>query len=94
MWGILMPRDRGVVAESSDGVVVMLKGDAIEQEPTAQLFASPREPYTRALLAAVPLHPFATPDETAGVVTFPAAEQAAYVTGAVIPVDGGAGMGH
>src|SRR6185295_5404331 len=46
--------DMGVVAEIADRVVVMLNGDAVEQEPTAQLFASPREPYTRALLAAVP----------------------------------------
>jgi len=46
--------DMGVVAEIADRVVVMLNGNAVEQEPTAQLFASPREPYTRALLAAVP----------------------------------------
>ena len=46
--------DMGVVAEIADRTVVMLNGNAVEQEPTAQLFASPREPYTRALLAAVP----------------------------------------
>ncbi len=46
--------DMGVVAEIADRVVVMLNGDAVEQAPTAKLFASPREPYTRALLAAVP----------------------------------------
>ena len=46
--------DMGVVAEIADRVVVMLNGNAVEQEPTAQLFAAPREPYTRALLAAVP----------------------------------------
>ncbi len=46
--------DMGVVAEIADRVVVMLNGNAVEQEPTAELFASPREPYTRALLAAVP----------------------------------------
>jgi peptide/nickel transport system ATP-binding protein len=44
----------GVVAEIADRTVVMLKGDAVEQAPTTALFASPREPYTRALLAAVP----------------------------------------
>jgi peptide/nickel transport system ATP-binding protein len=46
--------DMGVVAEIADRVVVMLNGNAVEQEPTADLFAMPREPYTRALLAAVP----------------------------------------
>src|SRR5439155_24425332 len=51
---IFITHDMGVVAEISDRVVVMLNGNAVEQEPTSQLFASPREPYTRALLAAVP----------------------------------------
>lgn len=46
------------------------------------------------ILAQVPLRRYATPDEVAGVVTFLASDQAAYVTGAVIPVDGGLGMGH
>ena len=35
-----------------------------------------------------------TPDEIAGVVAFLASADAAYITGAVIPVDGGLGMGH
>jgi peptide/nickel transport system ATP-binding protein len=46
--------DMGVVAEIADRTIVMLNGNAVEQAPTAELFASPREPYTRALLAAVP----------------------------------------
>ena len=46
------------------------------------------------LTEAVPLRRMATPDEIAGVVTFLAGPDAAYITGAVIPVDGGLGMGH
>ena len=47
-----------------------------------------------ALKAQIPLGRTATPDEVAAVVRFPGSEEAAYVTGAVIPVDGGLGMGH
>jgi NAD(P)-dependent dehydrogenase (short-subunit alcohol dehydrogenase family) len=44
--------------------------------------------------AAVPLQRIATVDEIAGVVSVLASPDAAYITGAVIPVDGGLGMGH
>jgi 3-oxoacyl-[acyl-carrier protein] reductase len=47
-----------------------------------------------AILAQVPLGRLASADEVAGVVAFLAGDDAAYITGAVIPVDGGLGMGH
>jgi 3-oxoacyl-[acyl-carrier protein] reductase len=47
-----------------------------------------------AILAGVPLGRLASAEEVAGVVAFLAGDDAGYVTGAVIPVDGGLGMGH
>jgi 3-oxoacyl-[acyl-carrier protein] reductase len=45
-------------------------------------------------LANIPAGRFASADEVAGVVTWLAGDDAAYISGAVIPVDGGLGMGH
>jgi len=42
----------------------------------------------------VPLARMASVDEIAAVVAFLASDEAGYITGAVIPVDGGLGMGH
>jgi 3-oxoacyl-[acyl-carrier protein] reductase len=47
-----------------------------------------------AITEQVPLGRMAEPDEVAGVVTFLAGPDAAYITGAIVPVDGGLGMGH
>jgi 3-oxoacyl-[acyl-carrier protein] reductase len=47
-----------------------------------------------AILASVPLGRLASADEVAAAVAFIASADAAYITGAVIPVDGGLGMGH
>jgi 3-oxoacyl-[acyl-carrier protein] reductase len=46
------------------------------------------------LTAAVPMQRVATPGEIAGTVAFLASDDAAFITGAVIPVDGGLGLGH
>ena len=47
-----------------------------------------------AIKSQIPLGRYAAPEEVASAVTWLAADGAAYVTGAVIPVDGGLGMGH
>ncbi len=51
---LLITHDMGVVADLADHVVVMEKGRIVEAAPTAQLFSSPTQDYTKQLLAAVP----------------------------------------
>jgi 3-oxoacyl-[acyl-carrier protein] reductase len=48
----------------------------------------------QAIFSRIPLGRTASADEVAAVVQFLAGPDAAYITGAVIPVDGGLGMGH
>jgi 3-oxoacyl-[acyl-carrier protein] reductase len=62
----------------------------IDTEMTAVLPDDQKKAY----LANIPAGRFATPEEVASVVRFVASDDAAYITGAVIPVDGGLGMGH
>ena len=51
---LFITHDLGVVRLMSDEIVVMYLGEVVEQTGTAELFASPRHPYTEALLAANP----------------------------------------
>jgi glutathione transport system ATP-binding protein len=51
---MFITHDMGVVAQMADDVVVMWRGRQVEQGPVEQIFNSPRHPYTRALLSAVP----------------------------------------
>lgn len=60
---------------------------------TAMTGALPEE-RRQAYLAAIPAGRFAQPSEVAAIVEFIASDAAAYINGAVIPVDGGLGMGH
>lgn len=62
----------------------------VETRMTAGLDAERRQ----AVLHQVPLGRFAVPEEVAAVVGWLASDTAGYVTGAIIPVDGGLGMGH
>ncbi|MFC6355574.1 beta-ketoacyl-ACP reductase [Luethyella okanaganae] len=62
----------------------------IETDMTAELPEAQQAEYKRN----IPAGRFATPEEVAKVVVWLAGDDAAYISGAVIPVDGGLGMGH
>jgi len=51
---LFITHDMGVVAEIADRTIVMNDGLEVETGPTAELFARPQKPYTKALLAAIP----------------------------------------
>jgi NAD(P)-dependent dehydrogenase (short-subunit alcohol dehydrogenase family) len=62
----------------------------IDTAMTAELPAERQDAYR----ASIPAGRFGAADEVAGVVHFLASDDAAYISGAVVPVDGGLGMGH
>jgi 3-oxoacyl-[acyl-carrier protein] reductase len=62
----------------------------IDTDMTAELSAEQQAEYR----ARIPAARFASPNEVASVVRWLASDEAAYISGAVIPVDGGLGMGH
>jgi ABC-type glutathione transport system ATPase component len=51
---MFITHDMAVVAQIADKVVVMYRGNKVEEGPVEQIFAKPQHPYTQALLAAVP----------------------------------------
>ncbi|MGS1106098.1 dipeptide ABC transporter ATP-binding protein [Achromobacter anxifer] len=54
MGVVFITHDMGVVAEVADRVLVMYRGDKVEEGPSEQVFAAPQHRYTKALLSAVP----------------------------------------
>jgi 3-oxoacyl-[acyl-carrier protein] reductase len=62
----------------------------VESDMTAELSDDRRAE----ILSGIPLGRYAQADEVAAAVRWLASDEAAYITGAVIPVDGGLGMGH
>ena len=74
---------RGICANVvAPGFVATEMTEVLEEERKAEI------------INAVPLGRFCSPEEIAGVVAFLESPVAAYISGAVIPVDGGLGMGH
>lgn len=94
-------------ASSKAGLVGMARSFARELAPrnitanvvapgpiTTDMTAALSDEQRAALVEAVPLARAGLPEEVAAAVTFLASPEAAYITGAVLPVDGGLGMGH
>ncbi|WP_406208341.1 ABC transporter ATP-binding protein [Kitasatospora sp. NBC_01560] len=89
---LLITHNMGVVADLADRVAVMRDGRVVEQAPVRTLFAAPEHPYTRQLLAAVPVfETSAVPPSagTAGTAASPGGSGSVRSSGAVGPGDAG-----
>jgi peptide/nickel transport system ATP-binding protein len=65
---VLITHDLGIVARVADRVAVMYAGEIVEQAPVARLFARPSHPYTRGLLACIPVPGKVRPGEPLGTI--------------------------
>ena len=65
---LLITHDLGIVARIATRVSVMYAGEVVESAPTAELFASPRHPYTQGLLRCVPVPGKIRRDEPLGSI--------------------------
>jgi glutathione transport system ATP-binding protein len=93
---VFITHDMGVVAEIADRVLVMYRGAIVEAGSALQIFSAPRDPYTKALLAAVPRlgsmrgtdrpAKFPVPDPDAPDIAAPAAPHALVAPGAGSPL--------
>ncbi|MGW1190678.1 dipeptide ABC transporter ATP-binding protein [Streptomyces sp. NPDC002559] len=90
---LLVTHDVGVAAESVDEVLVMQSGREVERGPVGEVLVAPREPYTRALLAAVPR--VTEPRVAPGSAVAPDGSGAAGVPGAAVApgAEGSSGTG-
>lgn len=75
---LFITHDLGVVAQMADFVVVMYKGEVVEQASAKELFSDPRHPYTKALLGSIPMpgrvprkSRLDTVDDTVDYLSFP-----------------------
>jgi len=65
---LLITHDLGVVARVAHSVAVMYAGEIVESASAAKLFADPRHPYTRGLLASIPIPGRTPPGERLGAI--------------------------
>jgi peptide/nickel transport system ATP-binding protein len=65
---LLITHDLGVVARVADRVAVMYAGEIVESASAAELFGNPRHPYTRGLMASIPVPGRTPPGERLGAI--------------------------
>jgi peptide/nickel transport system ATP-binding protein len=68
---VLITHDLGVVAQTAQRVIVMYAGRKVEEADVETLFASPRHPYTRGLMASIPSLPSLSTNADAPLVEIP-----------------------